>query len=210
MTMMTYDELLNSLTSRNALIVHCSRPGKGDEGINGLLFPDDLKNANNICGNQHKDLSCSLVWPAHTKTFGAVGIILKPRSTASITSISPADSGTSYDPMTGKRTGGGEPFSRQAVEDTFAKANDYDEWTVTDADTVGIFVNLREPLVVAQVVSFKNIPGYDSSMPDMGPTVVQVELPLKDVISAFPDLPVYGYLGTEIIEIGIDAATIYT
>ncbi len=207
---MTYDELLSLLTSRNALIVHCSRPGKGDEGINGLLFPDDLKNAINICGKEQKVLSCSLVWPAHAKTFGAVGIILKPRSTASITSISPADSGTSYNPMTGKRTGGGEAFSQQAVEKTFAKANDYNEWTVMDADTIGIFVNLRESLMVAQAVSFKDIPGYDSSMPDMGSTVGQVELTLKDVISAFPDLPVYGFQGTEIVKIGIDAAKIYT
>jgi hypothetical protein len=207
---MTYDELLNLLASRKALIVHCSRPGKGDEGINGLLFPDDLTNAIDVCGNQHKDLSCSLIWPAHTKTFGAIGIILRPRSTASITSISPADSGTSYDLITGKRTGGGEPFSRQAVEDTFAKANDYNEWTVADADTVGIFVNLREPLMVAKVVPFKDIPGYDPSMPDMGPTVGQVQLTLKDVIAAFPNLPVYGFLGTEIVEIGIDASTLYT
>lgn len=206
---MTYDELLELLTARKALIVHCSRPGKGDEGINGLLFPEDLRNAIDICGNQHKDLSCSLIWPAHTKTFGAVGVILKPRSTASITSVSPADSGTSYDPITGKRTGGGVPFSRQAVDETFANANDYNEWTVTDADTVGIFINVREPLVVAKAVPFTEVPGYEPAMGDMGLIDGQCRIAYKEVIDAFPGLPIYAFVETELVQIGIDAAAIY-
>lgn len=111
--------------------------------------------------------------------------------------------------MTGKRTGAGVPFSRHAVEDTFAKASDYNEWTVTDADTVGIFVNLADDLVVAKVIPFTEIPGYDASIPDLGPTVGQVRFKLADVIAAFPSLPVYGFLGTEIIEIGINAARLY-
>lgn len=42
---MPYEELIDLLSSRNALIVHCSRPGKGDEGLDGWLFPDDLRDA---------------------------------------------------------------------------------------------------------------------------------------------------------------------
>lgn len=30
-----------------------------------------------------------------------------------------------------------------------------------------------------------------------------------EVIHAFPNLPVYGFAGTEIVEIGIDAARLY-
>lgn len=201
---MTKDELLELLKARKALIVHCSRPGKADEGLGGLLFPDDLKNAIEMCANEGKELSCSLIWPAHTHTFGAIGIILKPRSTASIASISPDDAGTAYDSVTGT------PFSRHAVEETFLKASDYNEWTVTDADTIGIFVNLTESLVVAKVVPFTEIPGFDPSMADLGLVVGQVELKLAEIIAAFPGLPVYGFLGTEIIEIGIDAAQFYS
>lgn len=207
---MTKDELLELLRARKALIVHCSRPGKADEGPGGLLFPDDLKNAIEICANQGKELSCSLIWPTHTHTFGAIGIILNPRSTASIVSISPDDAGTAYDPVTGRRTGAGTPFSRHAVEETFVKASDYNEWTVRDADTVGIFVNLAESLVVAKVVPFTEIPGFDPSMPDLGPIVGQVQVKLAEIIAAFPGLPVYGFLGTEIIEIGIEAARFYS
>lgn len=61
--------------------------------------------------------------------------------------------------MTGKRTGAGVPFSQHAVEETFTKASDYNEWTVTDADTVGVFVNLAEKLVVAKVIPFTEISG---------------------------------------------------
>lgn len=205
---MTYDELMQLLTERQALIVHCSRPGKGDVGTGGLLLPEDLYNAITICGEQHRELSCSLIWPAHVKTFGAVGIILKPRSIASITSISPHDSGTSPD-ENGKRQGMGAPFSAQAVEDTFANSQDYNEWTVTDADTIGIFVNLYQPLEIAKEVPFTDVPGYDPSMGDLGTTIVPVPITMRDVMAAFPELPVYGFAGTAIVKIGIDAASLY-
>lgn len=188
--------------------MHCSRPGKGDVGVDGKLFPEDLRHAITICANEHRELSCSLVWPAHVKTFGAIGLILRPRSTASISSISPHDSGTSFDDA-GKREGSGVPFSRQAVDETFANSEDYNEWTVTDADTIGIFVNLYQSLEVAQKIPFADVPGYDSSMGDLGSTIGPVRITLKDVIAAFPDLPVYGFAGTEIVKIGIDAATLY-
>src|SRR5262249_47278344 len=145
---------------------HCSRPGKGDEGIGGLLFPNDLQNAIAICANESKELCCSVVWPEHIETFGAVGIILRPRSIASITSICAFDGGTHVDPETGKRVGKGSPFSRQGVSDTFAKATDYNEWNVQDADTIGIFVHPRDPLVVAKKVSLKDVPGYEPGMGD--------------------------------------------
>ena len=79
---------------------------------------------------------------------------------------------------------------------------------VTDADTIGIFVNLYQPLEVAQKVPFADVPGYDPSMGDLGSTIGPVRLSQKDVIVAFPDLPVYGFAGTEIVKIGIDAATL--
>ncbi|WP_448658465.1 hypothetical protein ACPVPU_13440 [Sphingomonas sp. CJ99] len=206
---MNDEELIELLNQRRALIVHCSRPGKGDVGEDGLLFPEDLQTAIRICANESRELSCSLVWPAHVKTFGAIGIILRPRSVASITSVSPHDSGTSFD-GTGKRAGSGVPFSRDTVEQTFANSQDYNEWTVTDADTIGIFVNLYEPLQVAREIPFADVPGYDPSMGDLGTTIGPVRITLKEVIDAFAPLPVYGFLGTEIVKIDIDVAALYS
>lgn len=207
---MTYEELIDLLVSRKALIVHCSRPGKGDVGPNGRLFPDDLRDAIRICDTGSADLSCSLIWPGHAKTFGAVGIILRPRSTASITSAHPTDAGTSPD-ANGRRSGLGAPFSREAVMDTFANATDYNEWTVTDADTIGIFVNLEERLEVGKVVDLTQDPNYDAAlMGHSDPIVLPQPLSFKDVLTAFPDLPVYAFLGTEVVKIGVDSATLYS
>ncbi|HEV2270830.1 MAG TPA: hypothetical protein VGR92_15360 [Steroidobacteraceae bacterium] len=204
---MTDSELIDLLSQRQALIVHCSRPGKANTGVGGLLFPGDLLNAAEICAKQHKELSCSVVWPTHVKTFGAVGIVLRPRSTRSITSVSPRDSGTSYDPQTGKRHGGGAPFSGAAVHDTFTSASDYNEWTVTDADTVGIFINPCEPLQVAKVIDVTKVPGYDPAM-EPGDLVAAQDISIRDIMAAFPHMPVYSYCGKVLMRI-IDAAGIY-
>ncbi|MDW9377917.1 hypothetical protein [Sinorhizobium meliloti] len=185
---MTYEELIDLLISRNALIVHCSRPGKGDEGPNSRLFPDDLRDAIAVCESGAGDLSCSLVWPGHSKTFGSVGIMLKPRSIASISSAHPTDAGTSPD-ANGRRTGFGGRFSREAVMDTFANLTDYNEWTMTDADTIGLFVNLQEsPLEVAKVVDLTQLPDYNAAMPPLA--VLPQPITLDEVRAAFPDLPI--------------------
>ena len=73
-------ELLAELSMRKALIVHCSRPGKADEGADALLFPDGLRNAIEVCGKQGKAPSCSVIWPGHMETFGAVGIVSQLQS----------------------------------------------------------------------------------------------------------------------------------
>ncbi|CUX07577.1 hypothetical protein CFBP6626_07445 [Agrobacterium tumefaciens] len=204
-------ELLKELVDRKALIVHCSRPGKGDEGIGGLLYPDDLRNATAICANESKELCCSVVWPEHSETFGDVGIILKPRSTNSITSICLTDGGTWIDSNTGVRHGGGVPFSREAVVDTFDKATSYNEWTVRDADTIGIFVKLIGRLPeVGKVVDIMAHPDYDEAMGYIKPQVCPVGIELAEIVDTFPNLPVYGFLGTDIIQIGIDINHVYS
>lgn len=205
---MPYEELIDLLSSRNALIVHCSRPGKGDEGLNGRLFPDDLRDAIKVCETGVGDVSCSVIWPSHCKTFGSIGIVLKPRSIASITSAHPTDAGTVRD-TNGRRTGLGTPYSRQAVTDTFANSTDYNEWTVMDADTIGIFINLQyPPLEVAKIVDFTLLPDYDATIM-AAKAVIPQPTTLKEICAAFPDLPVYGFLGTEIIQIGIEAEALY-
>jgi hypothetical protein len=198
---MTYEELMDLLIARNALIVHCSRLGKGDDfAAGGLLFPEDLRRAKTICDKGRGQPSCSLIWPTHTKTFGAVGIVLKPRSIASITEISPIDAGSSYD-ANGNRTGSGVPFSRQAVEDTFASSQDYNEWIVTNADTIGLFVNLNDPWQIAKEVPISTLAGYDPSLGDLGTTVAPHTLNLTELKDAIPSLPVYGFCGLHIVEI---------
>jgi hypothetical protein len=192
-------ELLAELQTRKALIVHCSRTGKGDEEPGGLFYPDDLRYAIAIC-TAGKELCCSVVWPDHLETFGPVGIILKPRSTASITSICNQDSGSGIDPKTSKRVGVGAPFSKQAVLGTFDNATDYNEWDVRDADTVGIFVHPKQQWDVARLCKFSDIPGYDPAMGD-GEVIGAVTISLADLVADFPNLPIYSICKGEIVKV---------
>jgi hypothetical protein len=197
---MTYDELMRLLIERRALIVHCSRPGKsGDEQRYGelsgddLLFPGDLRNAIEAATGTG-ELSCSVIWPGHLKTYGAVGIVLRPRSTSSVRSISPIDAGSSWDETTGKRTGSGVPFSAEAVHETFANATDYNEWVIGDAECIGIFVHPTEPMEVAARIQMTEVEGFDPSMMmDLGSMVGPVTINLGMIGSAFPDLPIFTY-----------------
>lgn len=173
-----YNDLIRGLAERNALIVHCSRTGKGDEGLGGLFYPDDLRKAIDLCA-AGEELSCSLVWPEHTETFGSVGIILKPRSMNSLASVCPTDAGT---PRGGK--GFGKTFSHPRVAETFAQTVVYNEWKVRDADTIGVFVHPTEPIEVSQKVAIVGVPDF------MGSTaIVPVQIPLANVAAAFPELP---------------------
>ncbi|WP_062224439.1 hypothetical protein [Aureimonas sp. D3] len=205
---MPYEELIDLLSSRNALIVHCSRPGKGDEGLDGPLFPDDLRDAIKVCDTGVGDVSCSVIWPGHCKTFGSIGIVLKPCSIASITSAHPTDAGTVRD-TNGCRTGLGTPYSRQAVMDTFANSTDYNEWTVMDANTIGVFINLQDPpLEVAKIVDLTQLADYNATiMP--AEIVMPQQIILNEVCAAFPIVPVYAFLDTDIFQIGIEEKALY-
>lgn len=191
--------LLAELAVRKALIVHCSRTGKGDEAIGSLLFPDDPRNAIKICADKGKELCCSVIWPDHIEIFGDVGIILKPRSIKSTTLICTIDGGTYHNPKTCRREGKGVAFSKRGMMDTFAKATGYNEWNVQDAETIGIFVHPTKPLEVARRMSFRDMLGYDPSMGDE--EGIGVRITVADIAAMFPDLPIYTFWGQDIVRV---------
>ncbi|MGU3404626.1 hypothetical protein [Methylobacterium brachiatum] len=214
---MTYDELMRLLIERQALIVHCSRPGKNaDEQRYGnlrgddLLFPGDLRNAIDAVAGTG-ELSCSVIWPDHLMTYGAVGIVLRPRSTDSVRSISPIDAGSSWDETTRKRTGGGVPFSAAAVDETFANTISYNEWVVADAECIGIFMHPTEPMEVAARVPMTAVEGFDPSVMDaLSSTVGTVRIGMDRLWSEFPDLPIFTYRNGGIWRIAAGAASPYS
>lgn len=216
---MTDAEFLKELVERKALIVHCSRPGKGDEGIDALMFPQDLQKAIDLCANGSAELCCSVIWPEHTETFGAVGIILKPRSTGSIASICTTDGGTSIDRATGKRVGWGKPFSREMVIETFTMATSYNEWNVRDADVIGIFVHPTQKWEVPQIVPLDQVPGFHPEMSVLAadiPIVGSVVIDQSVIAHAFPALRIFSFDGSAIVQIDstgcvpVHAADLYT
>jgi hypothetical protein len=197
---MTYEDLVAELVAHQALIVHCSTVAK--EGSSRPLFPEDMRTAAAILDAGQEQLSCSVVWPGHQHSYGAVGIVVRPRSTASITSLKPHDAGSIRDPSTGALLGDGAPFSAQAVAETFEGSVGYNEWTVGDADCVGIFVNRLEPLTVAARVEWRDVPGSDPSMWDQDPLFGEVGITLEDIARLLPGLPILGFVDGEIRDAG--------
>jgi hypothetical protein len=204
---MTYDELLQELIDRRALIVHCSQPARnagrqryGDLSGDDLLFPIDLLNAIEAVAGAG-ELCCSVVWPGHLKTYGSVGIVLRPRTTASIRAISTTDAGSSWDETTGTRTTGGGPFSAEAVADTFDNPTSYNEWNITNADCLGIFVNHTGTLQVAKRVEPDTIDGYDPSASVVVATVAAVTIDLEEVERAFPGRPIFTLHDGQILQL---------
>jgi hypothetical protein len=196
---MTDAELLAELQQQNALIVHCARTGKGDEAIGGLFYPDDMKHAIDIC-SAGAELCCSVIWPSHVETFGPIGIVIRPRSIASVTSICFEDAGSHVDPATGRRVGFGVPFSGQAVRDTFANATGYNEWNVAHANAIGLFVHPSDPWDVTRPMRLSDVPGFDPSLGD-GAIVGAVTVSLPEIMAAFPGLPIYSLSGGEIVKV---------
>ncbi len=199
---MTDSEFLLELSKRKALIVHCSRLGKANDGEK--LFPEDLQTASKIFANNNGELSCSLVWPSHIETFGAIGIVLKPRSTKSISKICTTDGGTYVNPHTGKREGCGANFSKQAVENTFENPTTYNDWVVQDAYTIGMFVHPTNPWQVAKRVSAESMPGYDPQVQKAGLTGDQIApstIKKEQIAKHFPDQPIYSFHDGEIVRL---------
>jgi hypothetical protein len=197
---MTYEDLIAELVERRALIVHCSTVAK--EGSDSPLFPEDMRTAVAVLDAGQVQLSCSVVWPGHQHSYGAVGIVVRPRSIASITSLKPYDAGSIRDSSTGSLRGDGVGFSGQAVAETFEGSVGYNEWTVGDADCVGIFVNRLEPLTVAAQVEWRDVPGSDPSMWDRDPVMGEVGITYDEIARLFPDLPILGFADGDIRDAG--------
>lgn len=204
---MTYDQLIAELVERRALIVHCSTVAK--VGSNRPLFPEDMLTAIALLDAGVQQLSCSVVWPDHQHSWGAVGIVVRPRSTASITSVKSRDAGSILDPTTGSLEGSGLPFSAQAVAETLEPSAVYNEWTVGNADCLGIFVNRKQPLSVAMRVPMKDVPGSDPSMWDADPCVGEVYITDEWIAQTFPGLSIFEFRNGELTDIHGRSASPY-
>ena len=198
---MNYEDLMAKLRQQRVLIVHCSRPGQGDKAPDTPLFPEDLFNAMKICAEKNNELCCSVIWPEHIETFGDVGIVLKPRSTASVTMICTTDGGTYIDPNTDRRVGSGVPFGPQAVADTFENATGNNEWNLQDADTIGVFVKSRnQPLEVAALTDPTQLQDY---APVLGTNkfVGSRYVGISEIAALFRPLPIYTIEGGETVDL---------
>jgi hypothetical protein len=194
---MTYDDLIGQLRARLALIVHFSHHANMREGG---VFPDDLLAA--IAHSRSWPLSCCVIWPAHEMSLpGSVGVILRPRSLASIIAVSSTDAG-SLTFGDGSEGSLGSLLSQETFTATFeVPADDYNEWRIVDADAVGIY--FEEPLL-AKKRKRLTVEGID--LPEM---IAAGAITLDEVHRVFPDLPVMTRHHNRLVATNIPGKVIY-
>lgn len=190
----TLNEILDSFRVRTALLVHCSREGKGDDPVE-RVYPDDLRDAIDVLQSGTGELSCSVVWPDHLHAYGSVGIVLRPRGPHSIKGIGPGDAGTTYDRQTRRRDAGlTVPLTETSLARAFDPATSHNEWVVEDADVVGIYL---ASLTNAGIAVRLGAPGGNGRYEtDFLPQSV------GSVRRYFPDLPVFVIDDRNIVCIG--------
>lgn len=199
---MTYEDLIRRLRDRSALIVHFSHHANMRAGG---VFPADLHAA--ALNSRLWPLSCCLVWPAHSMSLpGSVGLVLRPRSLASIVGVSSSDAGYATD-RDGSELGAGQPLD----DDTFKRSfqvpdGGYNEWRVRESEVVGIYVEGEGGKIYVKKQKLLNDP--DTGLP-LSQEVCFQSIPLTEVHDAFPDLPVYSRCGGEIIATKIPGSVLY-
>lgn len=188
---MDIDTVKEELARHGAIIVHCSRPGRdGELGEPKPLYPDDLKQTiRDLAIGNARPVSCSVVWPQHQDTFGDVGIVVEPRNLSDIVEMHTGDAGYS------KEMGGlGSPPSLKGLADTFAHSEGHNEWVLTAADTLGIFVISGDSLEVARKLDLT-----EDERALYGEPIMACSISLGEIAADFPSLPIFGFVAGELV-----------
>jgi hypothetical protein len=131
------------------------------------------------------------------------------RTARSIVSICNTDAGSVLNPVTCKREGFGMPLSRDGLNEMFQRPTDYDEVVVTEADTLGIFVErIDGSLQISQLVDLRLMPGYEDVMGVTKPSPEPVPIRIEEVARIFPELPMLTFEGDSVVQVTINGAQI--
>jgi hypothetical protein len=146
-------------------------------------YPDDLEYA--LTHTMDTRLACSTVKPydlfgegPSKNATGSVGIILAPRSTASILGVWPTDAGSS-------RARIDRPVTLQECENIITNRGGYNEWGVTDYEVIGLFV--IDPLQVTGTQKMEV--GFGGTVD----TTVPVDVDPANLPPGLSELPVYAF-----------------
>jgi hypothetical protein len=197
---MTYDELIRRLRARNALIVHFSHHSKMRDGG---VFPADLHAV--IANSRAWPLSCCVVWPGHKMSLpGSVGVVLRPRSLASIVGVGKSDIGSTT-MADGSQGSLGDKLDDESFAKTFDVAEgDYNEWRMIESDVVGVYVENSSPRAKRHV---ELCDPDDGTL--MGLDISAEPVALHEVVKSFPELPVLTKTTDGIMALKFPANTIY-
>lgn len=199
---MTYEDLIRQLRKRRALIVHFSHHANTrKDGV----FPADLHAA--ALNSRLWPLSTSVVWPSHNMSLvGSVGLVLHPRSLASIIGVKASDAGYSTNPV-GDEQGMGKPLDQDSFDRSFDVASGgYNEWRVQEADVIGVYWEATSGQLHAKKLTIlKDLDTGASVSVNIGIHPISV----PEVHASFPDLPAYTRLEDQIVASNIPGSVLY-
>jgi len=197
------DNVKEELARHGGIIVHCSRPGRnGEFGEPKPLYPDDLKQTiRDLAIGGVRPVSCSVVWPKHQDTFGDVGIVVCPRTLSDIVEMHTGDAGYS------EELGGlGNPPSLKGLADTFAHSEGHNEWVLTAADTLGLFVISEHSIEVARKIDLPDGLTEDERAL-YGEPIMACSISLEEIAADFPSLPIFGFVAGELVKLVLARTT---
>lgn len=184
------------LVRQQAIIVHCSRPGRdGEIGAPKPLYPEDLRlTIRDLNAGGVRSVSCSVIWPSHQETFGDVGIIVAPRTLADIKLMHYSDAGYS------EQLGGfGGPPSPEALAATFEQSSGHNEWVMVGADVTGIFVKKGTPSVARRITPPDELSESERAM--FGDPIVACPTTVEAISADFPTLPILTFRSGSLVKL---------
>ena len=184
------------LVRQQAIIVHCSRPGRdGEIGAPKPLYPDDLRQTiGDLDAGGVRPVSCSVIWPGHQETFGDVGIIVAPRTLADIKLMHSSDAGYS------EQLGGfGGPPSPKALAATFEQSSGHNEWVMVGADVTGLFVKNLTPSVARRMPPPDELSESERAM--FGEPIVGCPTTVEAIATDFPSLPIFTFRSGSLVKL---------
>lgn len=191
---MNVEDIIEELICRKAIIVHCSRPGRDGELTPKPLYPRDLEaTIRDLETGGGRGISCSVIWPGHQDTFGAVGIVVEPRALSDILQMYGSDAGYSDE------AGGlGEKPSAEKLVDTFDNSNGHNEWVLTGGKVVGIFISFTQPLEVARKTRLPaGLSEHERAL--IGEPIEAQPISISQIARDFPDLPIFAFVCGELM-----------
>jgi hypothetical protein len=204
-------DVYSFLRSRNALIVHFSGAPKGAGRERGSrhLFPRDLEHV--IAGNASGGVSCSVIEPGdkfgqfERNATGCIGLVLGLTAPESLVAVHSEDCG-SFENSCGVRV---VPVEQDVaisdLKNSLVSRKSYNEWVLRDFVVLGLFA------APPYEVSVLETPKWPADMPDYlrdeTPVPSFKSISLRELEEFFPNLPIYGFGGAQLVRQSARGAT---
>ena len=188
---MDEEQFQDFIAKRRVVVVHFSHLAVMKHEV---PFPEDLHHALNNWRTERR--SCCALWPGHGMNLpGTVGVIFRPEL-SNVLSVLASDSGASDE--SGEESSLGQlPSETTLTESLEVPPGSYNEWRLTSAKPLGIFVTNIDHILVKQLLKV-DVPEEAAKLMDENQLGWE-SLEFSMVEKAFTDQDIYT-MGDEGIE----------